>query len=114
MYHFSVNTVNATTPGFEFQLSYDWFKTEHDIGVLLDQSWSVGAIDFSRQLDFVKLLSVGIDPLAQKLMVMSYSHKVRMLKTYEQDISILDMAEYESGKRLAGSGRCSNISFSHF
>ncbi|CAG5096343.1 Oidioi.mRNA.OKI2018_I69.XSR.g14574.t2.cds [Oikopleura dioica] len=104
MYHFSVNSVNASTPGFEFQLSYDWFKTEHDIGVLLDQSWSVGAIDFSRQLDFVKLLSLGIDPLAQKLMVMSYSHKVRMLKTYEQDISILDMAKYESGKRLAGSG----------
>ncbi|CBY15943.1 unnamed protein product, partial [Oikopleura dioica] len=104
IYHFNVNAANTSTRGFEFQLSYDWFKTEHDIGILLDQSWSVGAIDFSRQLDFVKLLSKGVDPQAQKLMVMSYSHKVRMLKTYGQDISILDMAKYESGKRLAGSG----------
>ncbi len=104
IYHFNVNAANTSTRGFEFELSYDWFKTEHDIGILLDQSWSVGAIDFSRQLDFVKLLSKGVDPQAQKLMVMSYSHKVRMLKTYGHDISILDMAKYESGKRLAGSG----------
>lgn len=54
--------------------------------VLVDDSWSVGPIDFSRQIDFSRMLFSALNPAKQKSALVLYSHRQRVIKKFEDSI----------------------------
>ena len=56
-----------------FNLSSNWLSYPFNIVTLIDDSWSVGPIDFSRQVDFTKMVLSGLNQSTQKSAVLLYS-----------------------------------------
>lgn len=54
--------------------------------VLVDDSWSVGPIDFSRQIDFTRMLFSALNPEKQKSALVLYSHRQRVIKKFEDSL----------------------------
>lgn len=49
-------------------------STSFDTAIMLDDSWSVGAIDFKRQIQITKFVLGALNPDCQKSMVWLYRH----------------------------------------
>ena len=56
----------------EFNIFSPWLSAEFDCAILLDDSWSVGAIDFSREIQFTKLILNALNPKTQRSSIWLY------------------------------------------
>ena len=56
----------------EFNIFSPWLSAAFDCAILLDDSWSVGAIDFSREIQFTKLILNALNPKTQRSSIWLY------------------------------------------
>ena len=69
-----------------FNFASNWLVAPFELVVMVDDSWSVGPIDFAREVDFTKMIFKGLNPSVQKSAVVLYSHRTRVLKKFQDPL----------------------------
>ena len=70
----------------KFDFASSWLNSKFEMILMVDDSWSVGPIDFARQIDTARMMLQSLNPQFQKSAVILYSHRTRVLKKFQDSI----------------------------